>query len=171
MAPDEIYRRLLVLLPRRVRHDAEAEFLEVFRPLHARAARRGGLNLILFWIRTLADLIAVAAAERVSSPARATSPHVPGWRMSILMTHLLETVLTDLRVTGRRLARTPGWTLLAGGTLALGIAASLVGGVLMRDVVVEPLPFPDAGRLVRLIEISDGGRRAWWPSWPNATRT
>lgn len=168
MSADQLYRRLLVLLPRPVRQEAEAELLDVFRPLHARAVRRGAHGLVLFWIRVLVDLAAAAAAERLPSFTRATSPHRPRRSLSMRMTQLLETVLTDLRVTARRLSNTPGWTLLASGTLALGVAASLVGGVLMRDVVLDPLPFPEAGRLVRLIEISHGGRRAWWPSWPNA---
>ena len=76
-------------------------------------------------------------------------------------------IAADLRFAARRLAATPGWTMVASGTLALGLAVSLVSGILMRDVLLRPLPFPNPDRLVRLIEQSENGFM-WWPSYPNA---
>jgi predicted permease len=55
----------------------------------------------------------------------------------------------------------------AAGTLALGLASAVVAWVLVRDVLLRPLPFPGPDRLVRLREVSDDGRQ-WWPSFPNA---
>ena len=83
------------------------------------------------------------------------------------ITPLVSSIAGDVRVSLRHLARTPAWTFIASGTLAVGLAASLVAGVLLRDVVLRPLPFPHADRLVRIIEISENGR-GWWPSYPNA---
>jgi len=57
-------------------------------------------------------------------------------------------LLRDLRWALRRLARAPGFTAAALLTLALGIgAATLVYSVVDR-VVLRPLPYPDAERLV-----------------------
>ena len=77
------------------------------------------------------------------------------------------TLLNDVKLSVRRLARTPGWTFASAGTLALGLAAAIVAGVVLRDVLMRPLPFPSPERLVRLREVSENGRR-WWPSYPNA---
>lgn len=59
------------------------------------------------------------------------------------MTHLTHTfmnILTDGRLALRRFAKMPGWTIVSAGTLALGLAASIVTGVLARDLLWRPLP-------------------------------
>jgi len=73
----------------------------------------------------------------------------------------------DITIAVRHFAKAPAWCAAAAGTLALGLAASLVTGVLVRDVLLAPLAFPRSDRLVRLVEVSENGRR-WWPSFPNA---
>jgi putative ABC transport system permease protein len=164
---ERTYRRFLVLLPRGFRQEAEAELLEVFRATHARI--RGPRAAARFWGRILADLLVTAAAEHTSGHRLFHSPDIAPElrRHRMRMIRPLADLATDIRFAARQLVARPAWTLIASGTLALGLAASLVAGVLMRDVILRPLPFPDADRLVRLLEVSaDGGR--WWPAYPNA---
>ena len=55
---------------------------------------------------------------------------------------------SDLRIGARGLARTPGFTVVAVLTLAVGIGANTAIFSAVRGVLLEPLGFPDADRLV-----------------------
>jgi putative ABC transport system permease protein len=57
-------------------------------------------------------------------------------------------MLQDLRYAARGLLRTPGFTLVAVFTLALGIGATSSMFTVVNRVVLDPLPFPHADRLV-----------------------
>jgi ABC-type lipoprotein release transport system permease subunit len=71
----------------------------------------------------------------------------------------METLIKDIRFGVRSLLARPGFTVLAVFTLALGIGActaifSVVDGVLLR-----PLPYPDAERIVQVREINSKGHQ------------
>jgi putative ABC transport system permease protein len=59
-------------------------------------------------------------------------------------------MLTDFRQATRGLMRSPGFTATAVLTLALGIGGSAAMFTIVNRVVLNPLPFPDAHRLVLL---------------------
>ena len=63
---------------------------------------------------------------------------------------LLSTMLQDLRYAVRRLRKHPGFTLVTVLTLALGIGASTMVFSAVRPILLEPLPYPDAERLVMI---------------------
>jgi predicted permease len=69
----------------------------------------------------------------------------------------MERLLQDLRYAVRTLARSPGFALAAVLTLALGIGATTAIFTVVDGVVLRPLPYPEAGRIVRLAEVNASG--------------
>ncbi|MGH7466152.1 MAG: ABC transporter permease, partial [Longimicrobiales bacterium] len=63
----------------------------------------------------------------------------------------------DVRFGARMLARSPSFTIMAVLTLALGIGATTAIFSLAHAVLLAPLPYPDADRVVRVWETSPQG--------------
>ena len=66
------------------------------------------------------------------------------------MTAALDTWIRDFRHAARSLRRTPGFTLTVIATLALAIGANAAIFSVVKVVLLEPLPFPNADRLVHI---------------------
>ncbi len=63
----------------------------------------------------------------------------------------LDDLRTDTTYALRQMVRAPGFTLTVVMTLALGIGANTAVFSVINGVLLRPLPFPDADRLVRVV--------------------
>ncbi len=72
-----------------------------------------------------------------------------------------------MRIALRSLLKSPGFTLVAVLTIAIGISANTVLFSVFNTVVLSPLDYPESNRLVRAwIDESTGGFTAPASSWP-----
>jgi putative ABC transport system permease protein len=74
---------------------------------------------------------------------------------------MTEALLRDLRFAARGLARTPSFTAAAVLTLAIGIGATTAVFSVVYGVLLRPLPFPTADRLVQVIQFLPGPGGSW----------
>jgi putative ABC transport system permease protein len=143
------YRALLALYPRRLRREDAPELLRLYRH-QLRELRRQGRPTSAFVRRALLDLMQDVLRERA---AQITSPFlmlrrnpVARWRFWV------SAFIRDLRYGARVLWKTPGMTLVAVITLALGIGANAAIFSLLDAVVLRPLPYADPDQIVTLWE-------------------
>ena len=126
---ERVYARLLRLFTPAFRSRFEPDLLDLFRDKHRAAAARGRAALAIFWIRIAADVVTTAARRE-------------------LMTGLLH----DIRHSARVIARRPAVSAVIVITLALGIGANTAIFSLVNTVLLRPLPYADADRLVQVWE-------------------
>jgi putative ABC transport system permease protein len=74
-----------------------------------------------------------------------------GWESTV------DTLWGDIRLTVRRLGRSPGFTIVVVMTLGLGIGAATAIFSAVRPVLFEPLAYPDADRVLAISNRGDDG--------------
>ena len=79
----------------------------------------------------------------------------------------LRDFVRDLRIACRSLARVPSFSVTAILTIGLGIGAAAAMFTVVDGVLLRPLPYPEADRIVQLFQIGDKGRRGANVSEPN----
>ncbi len=132
-APGRRHRWLLRLLPPSFREEVERDLVGTWRADERDAARRGRG----FWLRTIADTLAVGAREYVVACGR------------------------NLGVAARQLRRTPGFFAAAALTLALGIGATTGVFTLVNAVLLRPLPWTSPERVGLVWAVPPDGDTTW----------
>ena len=99
--------------------------------------------------------------RRPRRPAAVEPPSAPASSFS--------SIAQDARYAVRLLRRQPAFAALVISTMALGIAATTVLGSVAYGVLLKPLPWADAPRLVRLYETRQGSTRRFGPIMTNVT--
>src|SRR5215218_6796413 len=138
---------LAILLPRAEREAFVGDLVEEF-DVRRRAVGDAGARRWL-WRQTLAALAMCAGSPRRADPAPAPTSGDP----------LVLSFLADVRHGARLLRRAPAFALLATLTLGVGIGATTAIFSVVDPVLLRPLPYPHADRLMTLWERdAEGGR-------------
>ena len=154
MAPGErAYALLLRLLPGRLRDEHGEELLEAYRDRSIEPRHRGPLGRLRLWTLLLTDLPRAAALVR--------RPRDPRPRGDGPMTALAQ----DVRFAARSFRRRPGFALAALATLTLGVGAGTAVFSVVDGIVLRPLPYPEADRLV-VVGTTDGASDRAFSSSP-----
>jgi putative ABC transport system permease protein len=165
------YRLLLRAYPRAFRREFAAEMEAIFEERYAAARRRGSRAVASLWLRSAWDTLANSVPERLEQwrdppPERSLTPPKGG---------LVDTLAQDLRYSVRSLAARPGFAAVTILTIAIGIGANAAIFGVVNAVLIEPLPFPAAERLVIVWgKTKSGSLPASWPEyvdWREQTRS
>jgi len=113
---------------------------DLFEDYAARRERSAAAAWCWYWIATLSILLRYR---------RTRNPYVDHARQP-----LQEALAQDVRYGVRRLIKAPAFTAVVLVTLGLGIGANTAIFSALNAVLLQPLPYPDAHRLVRLIGVN-----------------
>ena len=162
---ERLYRLLLLAYPRRFRARYGRELMEAFRAQREEPEYRE--NAVRFWRELLRDWAgAVVAARGGTSGGRreaarkaATGPgrmgRITGWGTG------MDGVRQDMVFAVRGLLRAPTFAVVAVVTLAVGIGSNAAIFGVVRSVLLQPLPYGDADRVVTIWSTWTGFPKSW----------
>ncbi len=151
-----LYAALIRSFPHSFHAYFGSELVEDFADLLDERCRGGPVTgRLSSWLTALCDLGISVPRAHLRDLGRRTAPwaRVNGGRIARPWTGLR----LDVRSSIRTLVRAPRFTVLAIATLGLGIGAAGLVFSLFNAVVLHPLPFHEASRLVRIRELTPDG--------------
>ena len=143
-----VYRYLLVLLPKAIREELGDDMLALFE-VQRREVQTGGQRFVYDFL-AVKDVLTQSLGARLDQRrehkkiARITGPKRKGRPM--------ESLGHDIRYALRSLSTSPGFVLVAVLTLAIGIGATSAVYSVVRAVLLQPLPYPEPERVVRVFD-------------------
>ena len=112
-----------------------------------------------------------AALARFGDPGRVRDECITidtRYAREVRLMEWIESIWSDARYAVRTLRRMPAFTAVATITLALGIGATSAMFTLVDGILLRPLPYPDADRLVRVVQAyPEKGLDSWGLSQEN----
>ncbi|HWE85027.1 MAG TPA: ABC transporter permease [Terracidiphilus sp.] len=78
---------------------------------------------------------------------------------------LVESIWADMRYAVRQMRRNPGFAAVSVGTLALGIGAATALFTVVDHVLLRPVMYRDAGRLVQILKSTSMSPGGTTPAW------
>ena len=148
-----LFRLALLTQPRDWRDRYGDEATEAFAGgVARRKSEAGSVAALRYALKALVDALESGFRERITASRRAAS----GAKQSAVG-RFLDTLRADLRYAHRVLLKRPSFTLPVLITLALGIGANTAIFSVVDAVILKPLPYRDAERLVQVREITPQG--------------
>ena len=156
-AADRAYRLLLRLYPREFRERFGGDMTDFFHDRRIAARQQGTLGVARVWMSAIADVFRVAALERADTTAR----RARGMRGSRKRDNhrtasdtrdedMMATLMGDIRYALRGMLTKPAFSAIVLATLALGIGANVAIFSVVNGVLLRPLPYPQADRVVQI---------------------
>ncbi|HUQ81219.1 MAG TPA: ABC transporter permease [Gemmatimonadaceae bacterium] len=157
-AADRAYRLLLRLYPRDFREQFGGDMTDFFRDRRTAARRSGGASRVAgVWVSAIVDVIGIATLERAAALARLLRGAREWWAED--PTHInfdsgdeamLATLAGDIRYAVRGMLTKRAFSAVVLATLALGIGANVAIFSVVNGVLLQPLPYKDADRIVQI---------------------
>jgi putative ABC transport system permease protein len=142
---------MTILLPRAFRRRFRRDMRDLFHDRLADARPRGPAAVCGLWSRAIADLLWHGLAERFTPAGVHAWPHSSSPREDPPMTALWN----DLKYAARLLAKRPGFATTGVLTLALAIGANTAIFSVVHAVLIDPLPYDEPGRLVKITGLDE----------------
>jgi len=161
---DRAYRLLLRLYPREFRERFGGDMTDFFHDRRIAARQQGTLGVARVWASAVADVFRVSALERAGTTAR----HLRAVRDARHHTihrapddardeDLMATLMADIRYALRGMITKPAFSCIVLATLALGIGANVAIFSVVNGVLLRPLPYPNANRVVQIEHVEPYG--------------
>jgi len=154
---DRAYRLLLRLYPRDFRERFGGDMTDFFHDRRLAARQQGTLGVARVWASAVADVVRVSALERAGTTARRLRAVRDSRHHTIHRTpvdardeDMMATLIADIRYALRGMIAKPAFSAIVLATLALGIGANVAIFSVVNGVLLRPLPYPNADRVVQI---------------------